>query len=263
MSEETRPPSQAGNEFFVGYLATPPSARRFLRRLLPPVALAVLIVGGLLAAAQRDPGPGVWAAGTTRTLDGIIRVEPYPMVRAVSSSQGGAVRTFLLVSEGKFGAGERVRPWQGKGVRLIGTILNRDGRSLFELADGEAAIRPLDLDDDVRGRLQSSAELRTASVTLRGEIIDPKCYVGAMKPGGGKTHKACAQLCLSGGIPPMFVTRDPRGRETYYLLVDPEGMPAQQVVLPYVGDPVELTGTLERLDDLMVLRVDPSRIVRL
>ena len=39
------------------------------------------------------------------------------------------------------------------------------------------------------------------NVTLKGEIIDPKCYLGAMKPGGGKTHKACAMRCIAGGIP--------------------------------------------------------------
>jgi len=40
--------------------------------------------------------------------------------------------------------------------------------------------------------------------TLRGEVIDPKCYIGAMKPGGGKTHKACAE-CFS--IRPLLVLK--------------------------------------------------------
>ena len=47
--------------------------------------------------------------------------------------------------------------------------------------------------------------------TLRGEIVDSKCYLGAMKPGDQKTHKACATLCIRGGIPPVLVERLPGG----------------------------------------------------
>ena len=68
---------------------------------------------------------------------------------------------------------------------------------------------------------QASAPLGGA--TLAGEIIDPKCYFGAMKPGEGKIHKACATLCLRGGIPPMFMTTDEQGRHVYYLLTKPDG----------------------------------------
>jgi hypothetical protein len=72
-------------------------------------------------------------------------------------------------------------------------------------------------------------------ITLKGEIIDPKCYLGAMKPGGGKTHKA-RHACISGGVPPMLVTRDASKQETFYLLTTAEGGLAGELVLPFVGD---------------------------
>jgi hypothetical protein len=97
---------------------------------------------------------------------------------------------------------------------------------------------------------------------LRGEIIDSKCYLGAMKPGGGKIHKACAALCLSGGVPPMFVTRDADNRETYYLLTAPDGGPLASDTFDYVGDAVELTGHLELHGDLHVLKVAAADIRR-
>jgi hypothetical protein len=81
-----------------------------------------------------------------------------------------------------------------------------------------------------------------------------------MKPGGGKTHKGCAVLCLSGGVPPMFVTREAAGQEAYYLLTNPEGGPLGQAAVEYVGDPVELTAALERLEDLRVLKVAAADI---
>ena len=76
-----------------------------------------------------------------------------------------------------------------------------------------------------------------------------------MKPGGGKTHKACAMLCISGGVPPMLVTRDASKNETFYLLATDEGGVANERVVDFVGDPVEVSGQLERHGDLLVLRI--------
>jgi hypothetical protein len=98
-------------------------------------------------------------------------------------------------------------------------------------------------------------------VTLHGEIIDPKCYLGAMKPGGGKTHKGCAALCLRGGVPPMLVTRT-GGREVYCLLVTAEGGLADEEAIPYVGDAVSIRGRLERDADLLRLAIAPQSIQR-
>ncbi|MGE6744243.1 hypothetical protein ACQKGC_28815, partial [Allorhizobium pseudoryzae] len=49
---------------------------------------------------------------------------------------------------------------------------------------------------------------------IAGEICDGKCYAGAMRPGSGLAHKACANLCLIGEIPAVFVTVDPVGVTT-------------------------------------------------
>ena len=94
-----------------------------------------------------------------------------------------------------------------------------------------------------------------------------------MKPGGGKTHKACAALCISGGIPPMFVTRDGNGQETFYLLTTAASTrahepsmadrgPANRLVLPFVGEAVEVEGRLERHGDLRALAIQPGGIRR-
>jgi hypothetical protein len=100
------------------------------------------------------------------------------------------------------------------------------------------------------------------TATLHGEIVDSKCYLGAMKPGGGKTHKACAMRCIAGGIPPMLVTRDGVGHETFYLLIAPDSGVANEAVYPFVGDRVEVTGSVEQFDDVVVLRASPDLIHR-
>jgi hypothetical protein len=83
-----------------------------------------------------------------------------------------------------------------------------------------------------------------------------------MKPGGGKTHKGCAMLCISGGVPPMLVTRDAAGVETFVLLTTADGATANEFVLPFVGDRVTISGRLERHGDLLALRVTSNGITR-
>jgi hypothetical protein len=171
----------------------------------------------------------------------------------------------MLVEEGKFGALERIDKLvqgskEGRAVRVTGTILHRDDRWMFELAEGEQGLRTLT--EDEAQELPPSLPARKTlveNVTLRGEIIDPKCYLGAMKPGGGKTHKGCAALCISGGIPPMLVVRAPDRQETFYLLTTSEGGPAGNMVLPFVGDQVEITGRVEKDSDLLVLAAKTVR----
>jgi hypothetical protein len=250
--------SRSCDDFFIGWLPMP---RSYERVLLPVVLVlfgSALGTAATVAYFQGDPGPARWEDETS-TFDGIVSARPYPMLRV----SGGP--TLLLVDEGKFGAAQRVEQvGDGRAVRVRGTLLHRDGRSLLELAPGDAGLRPLTEEEErVLPRTERSApQLVADAVTLNGEIIDPKCYLGAMKPGGGKTHKACAMLCISGGIPPMLVTRDAERRETFYLLVTGDDGPANELVLPFVGDAVTVTGRLERDGDLLLLHLATGGVRR-
>jgi hypothetical protein len=247
----------AEDPFFIGWLPMPPAYRRFVA----PVTLVLLLAAAGIAATvtcmQRDPGRGRWDSDVV-TLEGRVYTRPYALLRV----PGG---TLLLVEAGKFGALARVAALgQGQAVRARGTLLERDGRWMLELAEGEEGLRRLTAEKEERLPLIDWPEPRLIDerITLKGEIIDPKCYLGAMKPGGGKTHKACAMLCISGGVPPMLVTRAVGGQETFYLLTTAEGGIANELVLPFVGDPVAVTGRLEQHGDLLVLRIAPQGIRR-
>ncbi|MEZ6317838.1 MAG: hypothetical protein R3B49_03645 [Phycisphaerales bacterium] len=79
-----------------------------------------------------------------------------------------------------------------------------------------------------------------------------------MKPGDGKAHKACATLCVGGGIPPMLYARGSDGAARCVLLVGSDGGAANELVLPYLGEPVRVrgqAGTLGSLD-VLVLELD-------
>jgi hypothetical protein len=253
----------AASEFYVGYLPAPPRYRRFVRTVAPLLLLVSALVAVIVSASHEDPGTGTWDLSQPRAFEGIISTQPYAMIRVVDETSAGRVRTLLLVQEGKFGALGRIMDLHGRPARVRGFILERDGWQILELESTETAVQALDsLAGGIGSRLTRSATEALGAVALRGEIIDPKCYFGAMKPGDGKQHKECATLCIAGGIPPMFTTRDAAGRRSYYLLADPAGRALDERILPFVADPVEISGMLERRDDLTILRIDPGQIRR-
>jgi len=70
---------------------------------------------------------------------------------------------------------------------------------------------------------------------------------------------SCSAIrCISGGIPPLLVVRRERGEPLHLVLVSPSGAPVNQQVLPFVGEPVEIAGEVERRGDLLVMRADPA-----
>lgn len=252
------------DEFYVGYLPVPPGHRRFLIALLPMLLVGVVVGGVLVAAQQQSPGAGQWEFGVYREVEGVVLADPYPMLLTPPIRPGARPNVYLLVKEGKHGARDTVAAFDGEAVRVRGSRLDCDGRAMLELASAEDAIVAApSLNDAVAAALRDEPLTPLSQLTLRGEIIDPKCYLGAMKPGGGKTHKECATLCIRGGIPPMFVTRDRDLRETFYLLTGPDGRPILEEIVPFIGDAVQLSGRLARRGDLLLLMIDPGSIQRL
>lgn len=233
MSDERR---GRENEFemYVGYLPVP---RRFVRfvRVVVPVSLWVLALMALgWAARQGDAGDAVWEDEAPREFAGTVIAKPYPML--LEAGEGGGVQPRLIVEEGKHGGGQRAAKFDGRFVMLRGYRLSRDGREIVELAADEHPIQ------DATGTPVQLPVIPTGPVTLRGEIVDSKCYLGAMKPGEGKTHKACATLCVRGGIPPMLVSVRDDGTLAYTVICRDASAPVGDDVLAYVGDEVIVEG---------------------
>ncbi|MCB1158410.1 MAG: hypothetical protein H7A25_15285 [Leptospiraceae bacterium] len=82
-------------------------------------------------------------------------------------------------------------------------------------------------------------------IQFTGEIVDSKCALGAMSPGEGKSHRICAIQCIKNGIPPLLKVKNRTGKGyRYYLLVGKMKTPANELVLPFVGIPVIIRGSL-------------------
>ncbi|MBL8745309.1 MAG: hypothetical protein JNK58_03025 [Phycisphaerae bacterium] len=246
------------DEFYVGYLPLPWGHSRFLRIAVPVMLWLLLGVSIGIAWTQRGPGEAVWDDGVERTWTGLMRVSPYPMLQIDAGADAGSVA--LIVEQGKHGSRERCLPFDGARVRLRGWRLERDGRRIIELSPDVDAIER----EGDQGSGGESARLESGeAITLRGEIMDAKCFLGAMKPGEGATHRSCAILCITGGIPAMLVTRDEHGAASYHLLVSQDGegpMPTEFVQM--VGEPVTVTGRRGWIGDLGVLLVDRGSVTR-
>lgn len=243
--------------FYVGYHPTAPDA--VARRVrLNVLALALVTAGAavLLAASQRRADPGVFEYGTVRTLHGQIQALPYPSLLVPASGltdRGAAYTRYLLVAEGKHGADPLVGGLDGRWVDLRGTRIARPEREMLEVAAHgitEAAAGD--------GVLAMPPEQSLGRLTLRGEIVDSKCWLGVMKPATGNVHRGCAARCLSGGIPPILMTRDASGAVRHYLLTDSTGRQAPEWFAGMAGRTVELTGEVVRFGDVDLMRIEKT-----
>lgn len=268
MADQQRSHDARAPEFYIGYRTLPEGHRSLFRAVVPAMLWLMAALAALMAARMRDAGPAKWDASDRRIFTGRLDVSPYPVLRLATGpgAAAGAAGSYLLVEAGKLGGRAGLEDMDGAMVRVSGSLLQRDGRRMIELAPGPGAVV-------VTHSAQAAPAEREAmgTVTLRGEIVDSKCFLGAMRPGDGKTHRACAQLCIAGGIPPMLVTRGAGGRYEFFLLTTSvgapagdtsAGAPAGDAVRPFVAEAVEVTGRLHRLDDLLVLRVDEGGIRR-
>jgi len=245
----------AEGEFFVGYFPMSAGQRRFAAAVTAAMVVLVLAAGAAAAWFQRDPGAALEPYRRNEELTGVLVDAPYPMLR--TRDEDGTVRHVLLVTGAKQ---VYVLPdgTRGAAVTLRGNLLERDGQRMLEVF-GRAEAEVADA-----AALAALMPEPVGEVALEGEIVDSKCFYGRMRPGGGRTHRACAQLCVAGGIPPVLVTRDAAGAERFYVLASRDNRSVAAEVLPFVAEPVRVRGTLERVgSDLNVLRIDPAEIQRL
>ena len=174
-------------------------------------------------------------------------------------------KEILLVGFGKFGALGTMQSIQEtagdlncKKITLAGTLIHGGGKTLMELTQETASL--IKVEDAPRQIIPKTTN--ATPISLKGEIIDPKCYFGVMKPAEGKIHKSCAIRCISGGVPPVF--RQPTGKTDqpydYFLVVDESGESINQAVLPFVGEPVSAAGKTANFLDWKILYINPSNL---
>jgi hypothetical protein len=241
------------DEFFVGYLNTPQRLATFYKVLTPILIVSIIALGVWFGLSQKSAGKGVWDLSGPSTISGYLTVDPYPVIHYVGEEK----RSVILVQQGKKSANPLAKNHANQWVTISGFAIARGDWSMLELTSESAfAIAenqtPVDFKSTPLG-----------DIALRGEIIDSKCFLGVMKPGSGKAHRACAAMCLRGGMPPMFVATSTEGEKFGYMLMHPNGESASLDLIEDVGLPVELKGSLEKRGDMLYIRYDATSVTRL
>lgn len=259
--------------FYVGYVdETPPGVSRFTRRAAIGLLLLAAVLGAVLALLLERFDEGVFEYGTVRDYEGELLVDPHPRLLTAD----GPAEGYLLVGVGKQALdvnGEPSPPWASSPSRktgLSGTLIQNPEAAMLEVhslelpegatqarsgvepsapAGPEAEESPTDVESN-----GATNVIRVHGHTLLGEIVDTKCYLGAMKPGRGKPHRDCASLCIRGGIPAALLVRTASGERHLVHLLNLRGRPLGRELLEWVGEPVEVWGTLRRRDNRLFLR---------
>jgi len=243
------------DDFYIGYKSMPVSLRGRHRA----VAIAFVVMFALAAVGvssqQKSSGSGVWQASEVVTVEGLLVAEPYPLVQVVSDEGAQSV---LLIQPGKHSANALATAHAGKMVAVSGYAITRGGWRMLEVPDTESIVV---LENTASSAPPSIEAL--GNITLDGEVVGSKCFLGVMKPGDGPVHRACAELCLLGGVPPMFVARDSAGDKYGYLLVAPDGSSLSLELAAHSAVPVRIQGELQQRGDLLYIQAEPDDLIAL
>ena len=242
--------------FFVGYLATPGPVKAFMALVALFLLGAFSALGFSIATGQDDPGQGAfqWGWGSQQ-VTGRLDLHPYPVLHvSEGTDRVPAGLSILLSGVGKKGVQSRVETLDGKLVQVSGIALKRGDIHALQVGNAKAAIKALD---------QPASEMQPVSLghwRLKGEICDGKCLAGAMRPGRGLSHRACANLCLIGGVPPVFVSADPVQGRDFMIIGNQDGKPLPKEYLDFVALLVSLEGEVERRGSILVFKADWSTL---
>jgi len=252
------------DEFYIGYLPkAPKKTGSATMRAILILFVAMIGITIITSVEQREFSSANFEYGVVTSVDGYLFTKPVPHLQVPLGkdiSNHELYQTVLLVGFGKAGAENFIfsqhsprKKEEGAKVRLTGSLIYGDGKTLLQVDEGSTL-------EYLEGKpAASSLRVGEEKISVSGEIVDPKCFFGVMKPGEGKTHRSCAIRCIAGGIPPVFKT-DSSG---YFLLVNENNEAVSSEVMNIVGDNVVLEGMTMYLNDWRLLQVDTELIRKL
>lgn len=238
------------DEFFIGWQGkAPEKTGRFVKKVVLGGIVIAAATSALVAGLQSTAAKEAVFNAETVEFSGILVKEPVPIL------VGDDHEVRLLTNPFKFGFDEEVAAeFHLKHVTMEGLLITRDGKDLIQANPTKVKL------SSGKGQGQVPQLLEEGAVTLQGEIVDSKCYLGMMNPGHLKAHRACAINCIRGGIPPVLLLRNAKGEANYILLVGAEGQAINDEILPLVAEPVQVKGQLKSLGNFSVIYADEGGI---
>ena len=195
-------------------------------------------------------------------FQGIYFSAPHPMIRLDEAFELPDFSPFvLLVGPGQTGAQpimdqleEQFGSFNGKRIRLQGSLRKGDGTMIGELSQGVDAL--IAIEGSLTYPIQQTAP---KPIKLKGEIVNAKCWLSWAVPREGWTHRYCTKKSLEQGIPPMLkVVKDER-----HVLYFIEGENSAMLLAKHATDELELKGEVYYQNGWNVLRLSQENLNRL
>lgn len=257
------------NEFYIGWQEVAPDGiSRRVKQFVLAICIVVPVVGSLLVMNQQGFAQSTFEYGQPTELEGVLVNNPAPFLQIYQGKdvEGNPVfQNILLVATGKHGIGTFLsdlenkagRKLDGQQLKMRGSLIYHDGKTLMEVEKSTQLII------NTTGVAPKPSLQTLGAGAFVGEITDPKCLFGVMKPGYGKPHRSCGARCIAGGIPPVLKTISIDGHLQYYLLANEDGTSINQQVLPYVGDQVIVCGEVKKEGEWLVLYKTSDKAIEL
>jgi hypothetical protein len=257
------------NEFYIGWMANAPkNFAAFIKKYLYLLLPVVILLAALLALSQKKFATGNFEFGQLTEVKGFYFNSPVPCIKVINGKDiwgNLSYMTIPLIGYGKHGADgiisdvekEKNISLNEKEIVLKGTLLYNDGKTLLQIDKNDNPVVKISSTTITKDLLPQKKELGTQIV--KGEIVDPKCFFGVMKPGEGKPHKDCAIRCILGGMPPVMVVRNEKEEANYYLIVGANGEKMNEAVKDFVAEPVSVEANLVQYDDWIVMYVQDAK----
>jgi hypothetical protein len=151
---------------------------------------------------------------------------------------------------------EAGKPLENREITLRGQLMYGDGKVIMQIDKKEKPLLNVSMNE--KGK---SSPIDLGNLSFSGEIVDPKCYFGVMKPGEGKAHKDCAIRCILGGIPPVLAITNKNGARNYVLLTSSNSKRINEWAQDFVAVPSEVSGHAVQIDNWIVLQVNEMKDV--
>lgn len=239
-----------GDDFYIGWGQESKKSRKVSKNFFLLFLVLMVMLLGLFTYFEKPFADSFFAYGEPSELQGQLLETPVVSVRVKID---GGHEIIPLVGFGKMGPHAALSSLLGNGsfqVSLKGTLIQYKGNKVFELTEGASSV----LSSTKFSAIEMKGEMGSM-MEVSGEIVDPKCFFGVMKPGYGKVHKSCAIRCISGQIPPILAIRKEGEFMDYYFLTNSEGEVLMQDLHEYVGSEIKVSGLSYQVDNWKSIRV--------
>ena len=174
-----------------------------------------------------------------RLDDAFVSQDFSPYVLITGPKQTGA-QSIMEQLEDQFGS------FNGKRIRLQGSLRKGDGTMIGELSQGVDAL--IAIEGSLTYPIQQTAP---KPITLKGEIVNAKCWLSWAIPREGWTHRYCTKKCLELGIPPILKVIQDQRNVLYFI----EGKNSAKLLAKHASKKLELKGEVYYQNGWNVLRL--------